>query len=118
MSNEKEKRETKKVMAVLSALRSFDNILRAKGKNFDYSKIRSIYLLLENEVKKQTFELIKKSKEPEKARKAKDILADLAKGERLTPELLREIKRLQKRKEKEDEPEKKEPKKKKTKKKS
>ena len=89
----KEKQIIRSANSVLAALRSFKNILMAKGKDFDSKKIDPIYSLLEKEVSKQAHGIIAAAKIPDKPRKAKDILADIAKGERLTSELLQEAKR-------------------------
>jgi len=91
----KEKQITRKANAVLTALRSFDNVLMAKGGDFNIKKIKPLYHALEREISSQSHALIKASQVPDKPRRPKQILADIAANERLTPELLDEIKRSQ-----------------------
>lgn len=91
----KAKRADKRASIVLASLRAFQNILLAKGSDFDLKKIDPLYNALLKEVKKQKESILIQSKIPTKPRSAKKILEDLARGERLTPKLLEEIKRSQ-----------------------
>ena len=91
-----EKQVSREVMSIQSAINAFRNVLFAKGEDFDLNKIFPLVDALEDEVVTQAKVLIGVSKVKTKPRTAKVILAEIAISERLTPELLDEIKRSQK----------------------
>lgn len=91
MFNEKE--TTRRVNIILASLRSFKDMVVLKNPGFKLRKINTLYKALEIEVSKQGFSLIELSKIPPKPRTAAEIIADIAKSERLSPEILDEIKR-------------------------
>lgn len=94
----KHKKIERDLNAILATLHGFRGALIAKDPGFDSMALAGIQAIcddLETEIYEQGQILIEAAKITLKPRKAKDILADLAKGERLTPELLDEIKRSQ-----------------------
>ncbi len=91
-----EKQITRRVSVVLGTREAFRHAMLTKGQVFDDNIISPLYAALRSEVERQSHKLISEAKVLPKPRNAKTILADLAKTERLTPELLDEIRRSQK----------------------